>query len=270
MKNIQPIIVRGGGDIATGTIVRLYKSGFPVIILETKNPSAIRREVSFCEAIYKGEMEVEGIRATSVSSFIEAYDKAVNGELPIIVDPNMKCLDSYSPDILIDAIIAKKNLGTRIDMAKRVISLGPGFFATKDCHFVIETMRGHNLGRIIKEGSAIKNTNTPGLICGVGRERVVHSKYTGKIKPICRISDIVEKDEIIAYVENETGEYEIKSNIRGVLRGIIKEGFFVKEGLKIADVDPRIEEKENCFTISDKARNISGSVLELVNDFYNR
>lgn len=254
------IIVRGGGDIATGTIHKLFQSGFPVVILEIEKPSAIRRKVAFSEAMYEGEAMVEGVICKRAEHFNHINEILAEGKIPIIKDENCDILNTVKPLALVDGILAKKNLGTRKEMAPITVGLGPGFEAGVDVDAVIETRRGHDLGRIIWEGFAAKNTGIPGIIGGYGKERVIHSPDFGVIKNINHISDTVTKGQVIAYI----GETKVEATIDGVLRGIIKNGYPVVKGLKIADIDPRIEEKKNCFTISDKARCIGGSVLEAI------
>ncbi len=268
------IIVRGGGDIASGVIHRLYKAGYrKILVLESEKPTAIRRSVAFCEAVYEGMVYVEGVIGIKLNpkEFEKGMESAwKGGMIPVCCDPVGEIISKLRPEIVIDAILAKKNLGTFKGMAEVVIGLGPGFYAGKDADYCIETMRGHNLGRIITEGSALADTGVPGEIKGIGKERVIHSPAEGNIKNIADIGDIVKKGDIIAQVETSGGEIiDIDATISGVLRGIIRDGYYVKAGLKIADIDPREAEKENCFTISDKARNIGGSVLEIVSAHYN-
>lgn len=254
------IIVRGGGDLASGVISRLYRCGYQVLILESQNPSAIRRMVSFCEAVYEGESFVEGILCRRIHTVDECEEVWKAGEIPLLTDEAGTCISEFHPTVLIDAILAKKNLGTTKEMAPLTIALGPGFSAGYDVDFVVETMRGHDLGRIIEDGEAMPNTGIPGLIAGKGKERVIHSPAAGIIHNCAKISDFVEKDQIIAYV----GEEPVRASLTGVLRGIIRDGYEVYKGMKIADIDPRKEEKENCYTISDKARCIAGSVVEIL------
>lgn len=258
MENL--VIVRGGGDIATGTIHKLYRSGFPVIILETAYPSAIRRKVAFSEAMYDGSAEVEGVVCEKADNSEEIDRILKKGRIPIIADETCRILEKRKPLVLVDAILAKKNCGTKKEMAFITIGLGPGFEAGNDVDAVIETQRGHDLGRILFDGAAMPNTGVPGIIGGYGRERVMHSQADGAIRNLCSIGDEVRKGQIIALI----GKTEVAASIDGILRGIIRDGFPVKKGLKIADIDPRIEEKKNCFTISDKARCIAGGVLEAV------
>ena len=254
------IIVRGGGDIASGAIQKLYRSGFKVLVLETETPSAIRRKVSFCEAVYEKEIEIEGIKARLVANDEDIQDCWDNDIVPVMIDSRGKVIERLKPLAVVDGILAKQNFGTKRSMAPITVALGPGFSTPEDVDIVIETMRGHNLGRIIEEGRASENTGVPGIIAGVGIERVIYSDYSGVITNIEKIGNVVEKGDVIAVV----GDNEIYASISGVLRGIIRDGYKVKKGLKIADIDPRISEKDNCFTISDKARNIGGAVLESI------
>ncbi len=261
-RSSQLIMVRGGGDIATGTIHKLHRCGYPVLVLETGYPSAIRRHVAFSEAVYDGVSEVENVRCVHVKDYEEARAVLSKGDVALLVDPECRILENVRPWALIDGILAKKNLGTSRDMADKTIALGPGFFAGKDVDLVIETMRGHNLGRIIGHGSALPNTGTPGIIAGFGKERVIHSPARGILRGLCQIGDKVKKGQPIGVVVTGQGEVTVNASLDGILRGLIRSGYPVTEGLKIADIDPRESEFENCFTISDKARCIAGSVLE--------
>lgn len=256
MKEI--VIVRGGGDIASGVIQKLYRCGFKVLVLEIENPTCIRRAVSFSEALFEDEIEVEGIKSVRVRNLEEIEDAWKNNKVPVIVDPKGSYINLLKPKAVVDGILAKKNLGTYINMAPITIALGPGFEAGKDVDVVIETNRGHNLGRLIFNGEAQADTGAPGNIGGYTKERVIYSPCDGVINNIREIGDIVKKEEPLAYV----GDYIVRATIDGVLRGIIRNSSKVYEGLKIADIDPRLEERKNCFTISDKARTIGGGVLE--------
>lgn len=258
------IIVRGAGDISTGTIHRLFRAGFPVLALETDHPSAIRRKVAFSEAVYDGTATVEGITAVRISGLREMTAVLEKGQLPLLVDPEGQSIRQLCPTVVVDAILAKKNLGTFMDMADLTIALGPGFEAGKDVRYVIETMRGHDLGRIISSGFAAPNTGVPGLIGGFGAERVIHSPAAGVFHMKRDIGDQVQAGEAVGTVTAPEGEFPVTTRISGILRGIIRDGYPVTRGFKLADVDPRLEELKNCFTISDKARCIAGSVLELV------
>ena len=257
--NDKLIVVRGGGDLATGIIQKLHHCGFKVLILETGQPSAIRRKVSFSEAVYEGEVQVEGDKAIKITSLEEAEMIWKCGNIPLIVDPKGESISKLQPDAVVDAILAKKNLGTHMGMAPKVIGLGPGFTAGEDVHIVIETNRGHDLGRLIYQGCAEPNTGTPGVIQGMSSERVIYAPVSGKLKAIANIGDIVQNGDIIARV-NDT--VDVLATIDGVVRGMLRDGFIVHKGLKMADIDPRISEQKNCFTISDKARCLAGAVLE--------
>ena len=257
-KNLL-IICRGAGDLATGIIHRLHRAGHRVIALETDYPAAIRRQVSFCEAVYDGSAAVEGLTARLLpalndaetisgindtpqahiasqkwkSSAIEAVLEA--GEVPLLIDPTGESIALFRPDVVVDAIIAKKNLGTTINMAPLVIGVRPGFTS----------------------------------------DRVIHAPAAGYIYDVRKIGDIVQKGDEIARIYPDKGSYDnklseyvpVNATITGIIRGLIREGYYFKEGFKIADIDPREGELSNCFTISDKARSIAGSVLEAVSAF---
>lgn len=262
MKNL--VIVRGGGDIATGTIYKLYRCGFQVLILEVLHPSAIRRNVAFSEAVYEGTQTVENLTCYLAADVEEACSMLEEGKLAMLVDPEGTCMSKLKPMAVVDAILAKKNIGTGKEMADIVIGLGPGFEAGKDVHAVIETMRGHSLGRIIYKGKAAVNTGVPAVVGGYGRERVIKSPAEGILFSQKRIADVVQAGDVIAVVKTEKGEVPVMAAISGILRGMIRDSYPVTEGFKIADIDPRMEELENCFTISDKARCIAGGVLEAI------
>ena len=273
------IICRGGGDLATGIVHRLFRAGFPVLVLETDSPAAIRRQVSFSEAVYDGTATVEGVTAERIASANRASVNHVleEGRVPLLVDPEGSSSPLLKPDIVVDAIIAKKNLGTAKEMAPLVIGVGPGFTAGEDVDLVVESMRGHNLARIFTTGSALPNTGIPGNIGGFTKERVLHAEAAGYMKNIRQIGDIVEKGEEIARIYEKmtedgtfSGSYvSVEASISGIIRGLIREGYHFQKGFKIADIDPREGELANCFTISDKARSIGGSVLEAVCGYVN-
>ena len=262
MKNL--IIVRGGGDLATGTIYKLKKSGFPVLILEVAKPSAIRRNVAFCEAVYQGSQTVEDMTCHLANSLEQAEKFLMEGKLTVLVDPVGEAISKLKPLAVVDAILAKKNLGTDRNMAPITVALGPGFEAGVDVDAVIETKRGHHLGRVLWTGSAAPNTGIPGIIGGYGRERVIHCPAKGILRNVKKITDIVSRGETIALVETENGTVPVKATLDGILRGLIRDGYPVDVGFKMADIDPRGEELGNCFTISDKARCIAGGVLEAI------
>lgn len=260
MNNL--IIVRGGGDIATGTIYKLYQCGFDVLILETEHPSAIRRNVAFSEAVYEKIQTVENITCTLAEDVSQAIGLLEQKKPPVLVDPQGESIFVLKPFAVVDAILAKKNLGTNRQMAPITIALGPGFVAGADVDAVIETKRGHSLGRVIYQGKAIENTGIPGMIAGYAKERVIHSPAEGIFRNVKKITDTVRQGEVIAVVEHGDEQIPVKASINGLLRGLLRDGYPVTEGFKIADIDPRIEEYKNCFTISDKARCIAGGVLE--------
>lgn len=265
MKQDTLILVRGGGDLATGVVHRLWSAGLRVLVLETAHPAAIRRQVSLCEAVYEGETTVEGMRGVRVDSLTQAAAVWADHAVPILVDPKGACIPEAKPAVVVDAIIAKKNLGTTRDMAPLTIALGPGFVAGQDVDVVVETKRGHKLGRIIREGAAAPNSGVPGVIGGYGAERVIHAQAGGVFRNLHSIADFVEAGEPIAEIETPDGErLPVVTQISGILRGLLRDGYPVIPGFKVADVDPRRSELENCFLISDKARCIAGSVLELV------
>lgn len=276
MKKKDLIVVRGAGDLATGTIHRLKKAGFRLLVLEAEHPAAIRRQVSLSEAVYAGSARVEDVEAVRMD--VDLAEKKNRKELlepemeriwkkdgvPVLVDPAGLSIAALRPAVVVDAILAKKNLGTTKEMAPLVIALGPGFTAGEDVDVVIETKRGHNLGRVIRSGSAVPNTGIPGIIGGYGKERVMHAQAEGILRNAASIGDIVEARAVIAEIETENGTVPVEASLSGLLRGLIRDGYPVTKGFKIADIDPRKEELQNCFTISDKARCIAGSVLEVI------
>ena len=276
MKKKDLIVVRGAGDLATGTIHRLKKAGFRLLVLEAEHPAAIRRQVALSEAVYAGSARVEDVEAVRMD--VDLAEKKNRKELleqemeriwkkdgvPVLVDPAGLSIAALRPAVVVDAILAKKNLGTTKEMAPLVIALGPGFTVGEDVDVVIETKRGHNLGRVIRSGSAVPNTGIPGIIGGYGKERVMHAQAEGILRNAASIGDIVEARAVIAEIETENGTVPVEASLSGLLRGLIRDGYPVTKGFKIADIDPRKEELQNCFTISDKARCIAGSVLEVI------
>lgn len=269
IKNMENlVIVRGGGDIATGTINRLYQCGFKVLVLEVAAPSAIRRNVAFSEAVYQGEQKVEDVTCFLAENIEDAVTMLNEGKLVMLVDPEGASIRKLQPMAVVDAILAKKNLGTNKGMADITVALGPGFEAGKDVDAVIETKRGHSLGRVIYQGKAIKNTGIPGMIGGYTKERVIHSPAEGRLRNVKKITDIVKQGDIIARIETGEKSIPVEATIDGLLRGLIRDGYPVTKGFKIADIDPRIDEYDNCFTISDKARCIAGGVLEAILHLY--
>lgn len=262
MKDL--IVVRGGGDLATGTIYKLRKCGFPVLVLETGVPSAIRRNVAFSEAVYQGSQQVEDMTCRLANSLEQARQWLDENQLVLLVDPAGEAIARLKPMAVVDAILAKKNLGTHREMAPITVALGPGFTAGVDVDAVVETKRGHNLGRVLWQGTAAPNTGIPGVIAGYGKERVIHSPAEGILRNVCKITDTVRRGQVIAAVETAAGTVLVEATLDGLLRGLIRDGYPVTKGFKIADIDPRVEEYQNCFTISDKARCIAGGVLEAI------
>ena len=223
MKRDDVILVRGGGDLATGTIHRLWSAGLKVLVLEAEHPAAIRRQVSVSEAVYEGGAVVEGMRAALVKTLDEAVVVWHRGDVPVMVDPKGELIPQVQPSALVDAILAKKNLGTARDMAPLTIALGPGFTAGQDVDAVVETKRGHRLGRIIWEGSAIANTGIPGIIGGYGKERVIHAAAAGVFEDVRRIGDIVAEGETIAQIRTADGTITpVATQITGILRGLLR------------------------------------------------
>lgn len=262
MENL--IVVRGGGDIATGTIMKLHQCGFPVLVLELPAPSAIRRNVAFSEAVYQGSQTVENVSCFLAKDSAEAAAFLAEGKLAMLIDPAGSCLKDFRPLALVDGILAKRNLGTSRDMAPITVALGPGFTAGEDVDAVIETRRGHHLGRVIYEGSAAPDTGIPGKIAGFDKERVIHSPAAGILRNAASITAVVKKGQTIAVIETDTGMIPVAATLDGLLRGLLRDGYPVPRGFKIADIDPRTDEYNSCFTISDKARCIAGGALEAI------
>ena len=260
--NGRLVVVRGAGDLATGVITALYSAGYSVIATETEKPTVIRRTVSFAEGIWTGAQTIEGIESRLCRNSGECLDAVKDGKVAPIVDRDGIIIKELGPVVVVDAIIAKRNTGTRIDMAPFVVALGPGFTCGIDADVVIETMRGHNLGRIIREGSAEANTGVPGIIGGKGKERVMHTPSPGVFRENAAIGDIVHAGDIIGYVDDTP----LYASIDGKLRGLLHSGLEVPSHFKAADIDPRGEEVDHT-TVSDKARAIGSSVVVAVDSF---
>lgn len=260
------IIIRGGGDIATGTICRLHRCGFRLLILETARPQAIRRTVSLCEAVYETRKTVEDTTAVRVGNLSECQSIWQENNIPLLVDPRGDCIQQLQPRGLVDAILAKNNCTTRKSQAEITIGVGPGFSAGKDVHAVIETARGHDLSRVIFTGSAQPNTGIPGSIHGFAEERVLYAPGDGLLTIIQDIGRAVHKGDLIARI----GDIPVTAPLTGIVRGLIRNQFEVRKGMKIADIDPRTDEPENYLSISDKARAVSGGVVEALLYFMNR
>ncbi len=250
--------IRGAGDLATGVACRLVRAGFPVALSELPAPSTVRRAVCFAEAVYEGRVEVEGLVAVRCAGPVEAHGALARGEVPVLVDPTGAGLRALRPVVLVDAIMAKRNTGTRIDAAPLVVALGPGFTAGVDCHAVVETQRGHRLGRVMYEGTAAPPTHVPEPVQG-RTDRVLRAPAAGRFHGRRRIGDLVTEGEVLGEV---TGR-QVVAPFAGALRGLVRDGLEVTARQKIGDVDPR-GVGDYCFTISDKALAVGGGVLEAV------
>lgn len=255
------VVIRGAGDLATGVALRLWRAHMRVVMTDIESPTAIRRTVCFSQAIVHGETTVEGITARKAETPDQALTFLESGVIPVLTDPEGMCIQALKPDAVVDAILAKKNLGTEITDAPVVIGVGPGFTAGKDCHAVVETMRGHYLGRVIHEGGAIPNTGIPGLIGGFAGERVLRAPADGIFHQLLEIGAQVKMGDIAATVNGEP----MACTLDGVLRGILADGTPVFKGMKAGDVDPRCK-VEHCYTASDKATAVGGGVLEAILD----
>ncbi len=253
------VLIKGAGDLATGIACRLHRCGFSLVMTDLEIPTAVRRTVAFSRAIYGGSAQVEGSVAEKCNNISQIEEVLQRGNIAVIVDPRADIVSQWKPDVVVDAIIAKHNLGTKMDDAQVVIGVGPGFTAGRDCHCVVETKRGHYLGKCIYEGSAIANTGVPGDIGGYTKERILRSPADGIFKPVVEIGAIVEKGDICGQVDG----VPMLSEIPGVVRGLLQEGVPVTKGMKSGDVDPRCA-PEHCNSVSDKARAIGGGVLEAI------
>jgi xanthine dehydrogenase accessory factor len=253
------VLIKGGGDLASGVAHRLHRAGFPVVITELPQPTVIRRTVAFASAVFEGQVTVEGVTARRLDDLAAVPTALAEGVIPVLVDPPAEAVRRLQPDVVVDAIVAKRNTGTRLTDAPIVVALGPGFVAGVDCHAVVETQRGHYLGRVILAGAAAPSTGEPGEVAGVGGERVLRSPVAGTFRGRRRIGEPVVAGDVVAEVDGAP----VIAAIAGVLRGLLHDGLAVHPGLKVGDVDPR-GQPEYCFTISDKARAVAGGVLEAI------
>lgn len=253
------ILIRGGGDLATGVAHRLYQAGFRLLITEQEQPTVIRRSVAFANAVYEGTMKVEGVTAAHIKQVEEAEICWKQKQIPVVVGDAAVLCRHLKVNALVDATLSKRNTGIRRNLAPIVIGIGPGFEAGVDVDAVVESQRGHLLGRVIYEGKAQPNTGIPGIIAGVGRERLIQSPAAGVFKAEAAIGDVVKAGQRVASVDKKP----VTASIDGLLRGLLADGLTVTEGFKIGDVDPRIQ-PEFCRLISDKARAIGGGVLEAI------
>ena len=258
------VLIRGAGDLASGIALRLKRAGIDVVMTDLERSTAIRRTVCFSQALTTGRFTVEDVTAVRASAET-ASGVLSQGEIPVLADPQAACRTFLRPDAMVDAILAKKNLGTRIGDAPIVVACGPGFTAGVDCHAVVETMRGHYLGRVLYEGGALPNTGVPGLIGGFAGERVLRAPADGVFRPLLDIGAAVRQGDVAATV----GEIPMLCTLDGVLRGILAGGTPVRRGMKAGDIDPRCE-PEHCYCASDKALAVGGGVLEAVLHFYSR
>ncbi len=261
--NDHLVLVRGGGDLATAVVYRLHQAGFPVIVTELARPLVVRREVAVATAVLQNQIQVENLLAQLVHSPAEALAMAYTDMIPVLISPHVP-QPPLPISILVDGRMAKRNLDTSRDQASLVIALGPGFTAGLDCHAVIETMRGHTLGRVIWQGSALANTGTPGIVAGKGAERVLRAPTDGIVTWRFEIGDYVNRSDLIGHVAAAA----VRAPFAGVLRGLIAPQTEVPSGLKIGDLDAR-GSREACFTMSDKALAIGGGVLEAVLTYIN-
>lgn len=253
------VLVRGAGDLATGCAIRLHRCGFAVVMTELAAPTAVRRTVAFSEAVIEGAVVVEGVRARVATTAADARHIVRDGDVAVLVDPTGAVSAPLGPDVVVDARVAKRNLGTSLGDAPIVIGLGPGFVAGRDVHAVIETNRGHALGSVILAGEAEPNTGIPGEIGGFGAERLLRAPASGTLRVRRPIGERIDAGVAVADVEGRA----VVARIAGVLRGLLRDGCVVREGQKIGDVDPRAR-PEHCFTVSDKARAVAGGVLEAI------
>jgi xanthine dehydrogenase accessory factor len=264
------VAVKGAGDLASGVIHRLVRAGFPVMATELAQPTVVRRTVAFAEAVAQETMSVEGVTARLATSPEEVKTAISWGEVPVIVDEDVTILKQIRPTVLVEATLSKYNSGITRNDAAIVIALGPGYEAGKDVHAVIETNRGHNLGRVYLEGRAEPNTGVPGAIGGYSIERLLRSPAQGKLYGVRQIGDLVQAGETVALVKSEeNSNAPVTAAITGILRGLLRDNLYVKQGMKVGDIDPRAE-REHCFTISDKSRAIAGGVLEAILYFLNK
>ena len=253
------VLIKGSGDLASGIALRLHRAGFRILMTDIAVPTTVRRTVAFSPAVYQGHMQVEDVTGVLCDSVKVAEQEIQNGNIAVMVDETARCIHEFHPDVVVDAILAKHNLGTKITDAPFVVGVGPGFTAGEDCHCVVETKRGHYLGRCIWKGSAIPNTGIPGMIGGYGLERLIKAPAAGVFKGAVEIGAVVKKNDVVGYVD----QTPVLAQIDGVVRGLLQDGVEVTAGMKSGDVDPRCD-AAHCFTVSDKASSIGGGVLEAV------
>ena len=256
------VLIKGAGDLGTGVAYRLHRAGMQVVVTELAQPTVIRRAVSLAEAVYEEEAVVEGLRARLAHDLHEAKQALAADVVPVLADPLVDIIMELRPQVVVDARIAKRNLGTQLDEADLVIGLGPGFVAGRDVHAVIETARGHYLGRVLLAGEAAPDTGIPGSVGGESARRVLRAPADGVFHALKRIGDPVAEGEAVARVD----DLPVQALLPGVLRGILHDALVVHRGMKVGDIDPR-GVRDHCFTISDKALAIGGGVLEAILHF---
>jgi xanthine dehydrogenase accessory factor len=254
-----PVIIRGGGDLASGVAIRLHRAGIRLIIAELEKPLAVRRTVSFAQAIYSGQIEIEGVLGKKVENSEEAAELSAQGKIPVMVAPELDALSAIRPIVIVNARMLKSEPDTSITSALIVIGLGPGFVAGRNCYAVVETLRGHNLGRVFREGTAAIDTGIPGKVAGHNIDRVLRAPVAGRATPLAEIGDQLKAGDLIARIDGA----EIRAAFDGVLRGLIHPSVDLTVGMKIGDLDPR-NDPSFCHRVSDKARAIGGGVLEAI------
>lgn len=253
-------VVKGGGDLGTAVAIRLMQAGMRVVVTELPYPLVVRRAVALASAVFEGSIVIEGqFRGRRVTDLSGVQAAWAAGEIPVVVDPQTKISAQVHPDVLVDAIIAKRNTGTRLDQAPLVIALGPGFEAGVDCHAVVETQRGPSLGRPLFTGQAEPNTGVPGLIGGETIRRVLRAPADGEFIPRAAIGDRVQAGQVVAEVAGQV----IQAEFNGVVRGMLAAGLHVQAGVKVGDIDPR-GERELCYRVSDKAWKVADGVMEAI------
>jgi len=253
------VLIWGGGDLATGVALRLYRSGIRVLVVETNQPLAVRRSVSFAQAVYDGETQIEGVKGKLIGEPSEMSTYWNNGIIPVIVDPFLDLVEEFQPVVIVDARMRKRYVDLPLDLAEMVVGLGPGFVVGENCHAAVETNRGHFLGRVYWEGSPEADTGIPGKVQSYTKERVLHAPAEGKVTTHVKIGELVEQGAVILSVEGAN----VRAPFDGVVRGLIHEGIKVREGMKVGDIDPR-PETFRCWTVSEKSLAIGGGVLEAI------
>ena len=259
------VVIKGAGDLATGIACRLFRCGFALVMTETARPTTVRCTVAFSQAVYRGSAQVEDIPARLAAAPEEALALTGRGFVAVLVDPSGTSVEARPPDVVVDAVLAKRNLGTHLTDASCVVGVGPGFLPGRDCHAAVETQRGHDLGRVLWDRAPAPNTGVPGEIGGYTVERLLRAPADGVFLPAARIGDLVEAGQPVGYVEGTP----MRAQISGVLRGLLPDGTPVHTGMKAGDIDPRCR-REHCFSVSDKARAVGGGVLEAILTQYHR